>query len=849
MKLSKPLLKKYFQGLIEPTIIIKISFVVILILFSPLIIDLYCDIVVDPLLSQFKANPYFDVIIILSTLITGAIVVYKSIKLYKGLVNAQSVFFLSIIVITYWITRFNQQFTYKYFNLFPTIFITDYIVVILSIILFILFYLSVYRYIKKETEKVTDVEDQLSREPYAISIANQILKNKRMVNSYAIGITGCWGDGKTVFMELIKKELSKSNECIVIDFNPWYSTNPKTLIHDFFSTLENELSKYNPNIKNSFWTYARLLTKFQDSNSSLENIIDVFWKSSQTIRDKFEEIKKEIKIIDKQIIICIDDLDRLDKEEVVETIRLIRNTANFDNTMFLVTYDKNYVVSALKSMNDYATETYLEKIFQQELVLPAYNNEFLKLQLEELLIEKVNGDTQTLFSSILREFSYRFRFRVFFKNLRSVNQFINSFYQPFNQIKSDVHETDFFFIHLLSFRFPEVYRAIKNDIFQLDFGSSLYFELAQLHEQYNIISLKTINKEKDKDITNEYYIESYLEKNYSKEESNNITALLKMLFPFSKNYSIIPKRDIDNYKRIYYKFNFQKYFAFKLSYNDIPYKELNKAFELNEYELKNQIEYWCRNMKSDSLFIYFEQRIETITQKDEYEKFIRSIVIFGNQPNLEEPHKELSFNFYIFRDNIISNKIRGYYRDEEEYKIFIISLMRMSFYPALFTTHYLSDEIKNLKSNNNQNSFPLSEEEIIEINIFHLKSYLEHSSELKVQAFWLYHCCDNKNKEKNKDAGNLILDFAKNRDLKNFLRFMLDQPPVRTNRFYLSDLVFQLFGKENFEGFKSFLEEANNDTPYYYEFMEFYKQYCANDFTTTTFEFEHLNIQNRWLSD
>lgn len=732
--------------------------------------------------------------------------------------------------------------TKKYFNLFPTISITDYIVVILSIILFILCSLSVYSYIKKENEKVIDIEDQLSREPYAISIAYQILKNKRMVNSYAIGITGCWGDGKTVFMEFIKKELSKSNECIIIDFNPWYSTNPKTLIHDFFSTLENELSKYNPNIKNSFWTYARLLTKFQDNNSSLENIIDVFWKSSQTILDKFEEIKKEIKIIDKQIIICIDDLDRLDKEEVVETIRLIRNTANFDNTVFLVTYDKNYVVSALKSMNDYATETYLEKIFQQEILLPAYNDEFLKLQLEELLKIKVNGDTQKLFSSILREFSYRFRFRIFFKNLRSVNQFINSFYQPFNQIKSDVHETDFFFIQLLSYRFPEVYRTIKNDIFQLDFGSSLYFERAQLHEQYNIVSLKTIDKEKYKDITNDFYIENYIEKNYTKEESNNIIALLKMLFPMHKTYMSRPKIDNDSYKRIYYTFNFQKYFAFKLSANDIPYDKLNEAFENNENELRQQIEYWCRMNKYASLYIYFEQKLEILTNKDEYEKVIRSIVVFGNQPDIKNTSKDLLFSNYLFRENIVSERVHNFYSNEEEWKAFIKSIMQMPFYPALFTANYLAYEIENWKSNKNHDLFPLTEEEIIEINIFHLESYLRKSTELKVQAFWLYHCCDNTKKEKSKKAGKLILDFAKNRDLKNFLRFMINNDRGDINRYNLSEIVLSLFENDENIIFKKFLEEVKNESHYYNEFMDFYQKYSENGFNIISYEFNHLNV-------
>jgi len=846
MNKSRIIIGALFQKNQSPTVIIKVIIFIILLLFSPLIIEKYTELIITPILSKFVTNTFFEFVIFASTIMLAIILIYKSVKSYNGLLNTQTFNAISILVVAYWIIRLDRnKFIYYKFSLFDELYITDWIISMLTIIMVIAIILFCFRVLKTEKIDTIEITDKLSREPYAISIADQIIQNKRNSNSYAIGITGCWGDGKTVFMEFIKKELKNNNDCIVLDFNPWYCSNPKTLVHDFFSSLQNELLIYNPNIKNSFKTYAHLLTKFYDKNNSLETLLDVFSVSSETLKDKFEEIRLAIKKIDKQIVICIDDLDRLDKEEIVETIRLIRNTANFDNTIFLVTYDKKYVVSALKSINDYATETYLEKIFQQEITLPAYNESYLRNELYEKMYDKIGPSVDKWFDQITREFSYRQNFSFFFKNLRSVSQFVNSYYHPFNLIKSDVNESDFFFLFLLCYKFPEAHRLIKTDIFQLNFNSSSYFERTKLHEQYNVIALKSADKESGLNTKNELRIENILFTEYSSEDAKIILSLLKMLFPYSNINSHVRNNEPDNYKRIYYTYNFQKYFSFIISDKNIPDEELNEAFTNNEYELENKIKYWVRNSKYESLFSYFEQRLNSIRTKEEYEKIIKSIIFFANQPSPQEATKDMSFNFMLFRENIISNKVRNFYKIDIEYKKHIISLFEKPFYPALFSARFLAEEIKNGKSYGELGKFPLNDNEMIEINIQHLKGYLEHSNELYVQAFWLYHCCDNLRKEKNRIAGQLIIDFAKKKDLRNFLKFMINHARGDSNQYNLSDLVFQLFGAEDQTGFKTFLDEVKEETPYYNEFMDFYQKYAEKDYTTVEFDFVHLNV-NRW---
>ncbi len=818
--------------------ILGILAITLLLLFFPLIISIYTDFIVDPLLSKFHPTIFTDIVIIFCSLGLIAISILKIHKSYNGLLNCYISLFLLFIIVIYCIVHNNYVF-YS-FSFFNKLYITDYII---SCIAFTLFYSITFFCIKRKNgHKIEEkeIKDELGRKDYANSIADYILRKRNNSNSYAIGITGCWGEGKTFFMELIKKRLKENKDCIIINFNPWYSSSPKALIQDFFTTLQNEIQLYNPNIGNSVKTYSRLLTKFYDNNNSLETLLDVFSNSSSSMKEEFEQIRNAIKKINKKIIICIDDLDRLDKEEVVETIRLIRNTANFDNTIFIVTYDKKYVVSALKGINEYATDTYLEKIFQHEITLPAYEESYLMNQLLELLSDRIDDSVKNWFETLTSEFYYKLSFLFFFKNLRSVNQFANSFCLPFALLKADICEKDFFFIYLLWYKFPEVYRLIKNDFFHLNFFSSSYFEQTKLRGQHNIIALKPHNN-KEKKSEHEYVIMDYLASKYSAEEMKMIISLLKILFPFS-NINHVSNNEPDNYKRIYYPYNFRKYFAFRISDKNISNDELNNTFLKNELAIKDRIEQWVRDEKHEVLFSFFEEKLNNLDKKEEYEKIMRSIIVLANQLHPQKREKEVSFNYFLFRENIISEKILNFYKTKIEHKKFILSLFNESFHPALFSTYFLKNQIEEAAVYKSLGKFPLKEEEIVEINLQHLKTYLEHSDKLTVQAFWLYHSCDNSKKEKNKTAGNLLINFAKKKDLKNFLKFMVTHVHGGNNLFHLSELIPNLFGEEHESTFESFLEDVSEDSDYYKEFMDFYKKFKGKRFTNVEFDFEHLDV-------
>jgi len=160
---------------------------------------------------------------------------------------------------------------------------------------------------------------------------------------------------------LIRRHTQDEEDVISIDFKPWSSSTPDAIIKDFFETLQDELSPYHAALSRLLIRYSRKLTSI-DSNvitQTIEYAANYILDLDATNK-VYEKINAALKDIDKKIIIYIDDLDRLEQSEIMEVIRLIRNTANFYNTFFIVAYDKEYVNNALKDAKIHNHEKFLE---------------------------------------------------------------------------------------------------------------------------------------------------------------------------------------------------------------------------------------------------------------------------------------------------------------------------------------------------------------------------------------------------------------------------------------------------------------------------------------------------------
>lgn len=226
---------------------------------------------------------------------------------------------------------------------------------------------------------------------YANTIVSHLLGTNLNLQSFAIGITGEWGGGKSTFMELLAREMDGKAE--IVRFNPWMCRTPEQVIDDFFVTLRQQLSEKHSKLSRSIRDYARYIgsTTFSFgggfwSKLALSLPEESFLEKKKHLSEKFCELQKPV-------VIFIDDLDRLDRDEVFEILRLIRNTADLCNVIYIAAYDKDYVTAVLSEKNVKDANAYLEKIFPVEVHQPKTEDTQLQRVLrEELSSQKKYGD-------------------------------------------------------------------------------------------------------------------------------------------------------------------------------------------------------------------------------------------------------------------------------------------------------------------------------------------------------------------------------------------------------------------------------------------------------------------------
>ncbi len=231
--------------------------------------------------------------------------------------------------------------------------------------------------------------DLYNRAEYIKSAANELKQTFDSEIAFAVGISGKWGSGKTSFTNELKELLDpkiNSGIDIILEFKPWFCKTPNDIIDDFFKEYRRMISKYAPGLSSS-------IEKYSNSLKNIEITTPFFRMPIKHLRDEksglkqYDEIRASLSNLRLKVLVIIDDTDRLNKDEIMEVLRLVRNTANFPYTQFIVTYDKEYITKTIGIGDDEKAEEYLRKIFNLEINLPTYEGQILCDELRRALLE------------------------------------------------------------------------------------------------------------------------------------------------------------------------------------------------------------------------------------------------------------------------------------------------------------------------------------------------------------------------------------------------------------------------------------------------------------------------------
>lgn len=286
--------------------------------------------------------------------------------------------------------------------------------------------------------------------------------------SLAIGISGNWGSGKTSFLKSMQKQMNADYR--VVTFNPWTCTDKEQIISQFFALMREQTENNDESLHEAIQKYQDIVldADIHPALTFLAKILPMS-KKEQTLESLKDKIEEAITIDgSKPFAIFIDDLDRLEGNELFEVLRLIRITANFRNVVFIVAYDRDYICNVLnESKSIKRAEEYIQKIFHLEVSLPKFEDEtLLDVFIDETVrIASLNErQAASLRQLIMQLFNVDgLSFTDFVPNFRQARRFANVFALNLKSILAHTKDfvvKDFIGIELLHFAYPDIHRTL-----------------------------------------------------------------------------------------------------------------------------------------------------------------------------------------------------------------------------------------------------------------------------------------------------------------------------------------------------------------------------------------------------
>ena len=643
-------------------------------------------------------------------------------------------------------------------------------------------------------------EDLLGRAKVANELSREI-KSYKNEDSLTIGIVGKWGSGKTSFINMVLENFKGNDNYIVIKFNPWNISSRKQLISDFFLQLSNNLKKKNVSceiistIGKSLGTLSKFFKPlgFIPPLSVLSTIGDITEKASEFINEYVESEKEDLETIKrkidteleelgKKLLIVIDDIDRLSDDEIREIFQLVKSIADFKNTIYILSYDREIVTKALDKTQQDKGEEYLEKIVQVPLVLPYIS----KSDLDKIFINRlnilINIPDEEYDNSYFSEIYYN-GLAENFESLRDIERYMNVFSLGINLAREELNINDYIAITLIKVFEPDLYEYIKNN--------KEYFSGTKFDE--------FLNKDKKEILTE---LEGIYEK-LKKLGKRKVKRLIEVIFPKlgEMNYA---EGFIDIWgkaRRIATPVYFESYFRLDFPEDEIKKSEIKKfrefsteedlikIFNINNKKRKRLLELIIEEIEeiSDEKAIILLKFIFSIADELKYEG-LKGIFAFMNNP-------QYKITRIFFK--ILNNSNRNQYKIMEElFKYDKSSLQLLFFVLEMLNNSFLK---KSLEA-----EYGIGKNQLISLRNIAVTKILKESEKLeKIESGLLNILYTMKNLEQEKEARKVFKNYLKNKDLlidfvKEFISTRTTEIPysIRESTYLLKDYIDDFYDYE-----------------------------------------------------
>lgn len=600
-------MKKWFKENKKSLIVAMITFCAVLV--SQSVLKQGFDNLILPYLSIVANNSWLVQVLLVGLICL--IYVYSCIKsssLYNGSkIIASRIIWIILLLSIFIYLRLTYQSDYIFYGIKSLrISYTDICAIFVLLIELILVVSRILNKIAKKsnenqsetiqpfTPDIPASKDRMKRINHLEGLLNKILASYdsgvTKKQSFTILLNEQYGAGKTTFMLNLRGQI-KSNDAYVIDFKPWLCPDSQQMATELLNQfVENDI----PVKERLFTKYAQALT----NESSWVGVASRFILSSTStsLSKHFDDIAEDMQSLKKPIIVLVDDVDRLSEDELIELIKLIRNTAAFPNVFYIVAADKGYLSSALENKGIKEPEIFLQKFFNFEMTFP--KDDFCLEGVIKAEISKIIED-----ENIVTEFFRKKCVKNSMQTIRDVCRYCNILSFEIDLLKrsgtiAEINMIDMMLLTLLRYMSDSIYRVLRDhDAYVLEAKAgqltlNAYFKDI-IHKKYADVTENTIARTERQNIIPRQKCEAFYEAINKSIPSleDKISLILEDLFQDS---SLNTKYSISKVA------NYFKYFAGRIAQDEIMYAEVYEMIELSHDDFDNRLNKICTEGKFHS---------------------------------------------------------------------------------------------------------------------------------------------------------------------------------------------------------------------------------------------------------
>ncbi len=276
-----------------------------------------------------------------------------------------------------------------------------------------------------------------------------------------MAIQGPFGDGKSSVLNLLKRTLQP--HAIVVAFSTWLPGSEQTLAIDMFSDIATECKKlyYLPQLRRRLLAYAKTVC---GAVSFLKAVPELLPSISQ--REEIEEMGKALNLAPRRIVVLLDEMDRLEKEELQVVLKILRGVAFFPNLSYVCAFARAEVEKKLFGNQNTESREYFEKFFPVSFAVPKPDAGLLFRVLQSKLVAVFNDLNWFQTNEERKQFNEKLQ-QVWDEtliqlctNLRKVAFIVNDVSVAARRLVREVNALDLVVIEVLRRFFPTVYESV-----------------------------------------------------------------------------------------------------------------------------------------------------------------------------------------------------------------------------------------------------------------------------------------------------------------------------------------------------------------------------------------------------